>query len=618
MAYNYLDPKELQTALNESEEYMKPFYEPLTELERITKGKPGKIAPGKPKTVTAKLAMIRRELPKQVVQQLGIGKATCRDNPELEELLTAIISDIIYPNANSGGTPYNKSKSGVEDAFTIGSSWMHPFFNRSDTLTHGDFKRIYAKDISFEKGKVSEFDSNYMFMTGWYTETDLKAIIYWQKYLKDEAAKTGDEYTAKWNIKALQELIDAGAKPKDDANKSEDEKKWSDTNGFFKIVHCFQKGRGGTFYTYAPAIDKVVKECVNPDPRGIIPLHGFVPNPDHANPLGGSIAALSVSKTNLLDYLTQNFQYHQGMGTDPAIKMWGGTSESKVQIAPGKIIKLQGNRSTDDFETVKIDTTPLAMFGENYARLSSEIMEETGFIGGSNIPAGADNPAFSKTSAGVKQTNSRTALSVNDLQKQHEAWWGRIMETTLILHLAESKGTKTLELAPETLNRLGLEAMPEFNYDDEFTSVQFKVDAGTEQASDNEAESEKIMGLMEIRNNAKVIDSKFMAGYNQMVKNSGVDDPEKLMYTDNEMQFQQSTEKFQRDRAMQQMMAPPAPPAPAPIVGEPPLPPEALEPAPVDPGIEEDRAIAKEMMAAKGIPEDQQEMLLAKIDEGAL
>lgn len=554
MAYNYLEPDHLEDALHESEEYMRPFYEPLAELERITKGKPGKVAPGKPKTVTAKLAMIRRELPKQVVQQLGMGKASCRDNPDMEDYLNAIITDIIYPNANSGGTPYNKSKTGVEDVFTIGSSWMHPFFNRRGDLFHGDFKRVYARDISFEKGKVSEFDSNYMWMTGWYTETDLKAIIYWEQKLSKSAKDRKETYTGKWNIKALQELLDAGAKPKDDQNKSEDEKKWQDTNGFFKICHAFQIGKDATFYSYAPAIKKVVKECVTTDRRGIIPLHGFVPNPDHANPLGGSIAALSVSKTNLLDYLTQNFQYHQGMGTDPAIKKWGSTPDSKIQIAPGKVISMMGTRATDDFEPVRMDTTALNMYGDNYARISSEIMEETGFIGGSNISSEANNPSFSKTSAGVKQTNNRTALSVNDLQKQHEAWWGRIMETTLVLHLAESKGEKTLELSNETMKRLKLDKAPTFDYDKDYGRVTFTVDAGTEQASDNEAENEKLTALLELKMKYEAIpDPKNMQMFNQIVKNSGVDDPEKLMYDDDEIAIATETAKLTKQMQLKQL-----------------------------------------------------------------
>lgn len=601
---------------------MRPFYEPLAELERITKGKPGKVAPGKPKTVTAKLAMIRRELPKQVVQQLGMGKVTARDSPDFEDYLNAIITDIIYPNANSGGTPYNKSKTGVEDVFTIGSSWMHPFFNRRGDLFHGDFKRVYAKDISFEKGKVSEFDSNYMFMTGWYTETDLKAIIYWQQKLEKSSKERGETYEGKWNLKALQELIDAGAKPKDDKNKSEDEKKWQDTNGFFKICHAMQIGQDATFYTYAPGIDKTVKECVTTDHRGIIPLHGFVPNPDHANPLGGSIAALSVSKTNLLDYLTQNFQYHQGMGTDPAIKKWGMTPDSKIQIAPGKVISMMGTKATDDFEPVRMDTTALNMFGDNYSRLSSEIMEETGFIGGSNISADAGNPSFSKTQAGVKQTNNRTALSVNDLQKQHEAWWGRIMETTLVLHLAESKGEKTLELSNDTMKRLKLTEAPTFDYDADYGKVTFTVDAGTEQASDNEAENEKLVALLELKlKHGAEPDSKYMAMYNQIVKNSGVDDPEKLMYTDDEIEFTTMQEEFSRNQAVQQMEQAKAEAAmmqqqaaeQEQMAGMQPQQP-MQQPDP----IQQDRDAAMQQLLQSGMPQDKAEQLLGAIDEGAL
>ena len=52
MAYNYLDEKQLKDALEESEAYMKEFFEPLAEIMRVTEGKPGKVPKGKPK-VTA-------------------------------------------------------------------------------------------------------------------------------------------------------------------------------------------------------------------------------------------------------------------------------------------------------------------------------------------------------------------------------------------------------------------------------------------------------------------------------------------------------------------------------------------------------------------------------------
>lgn len=612
MAYNYLDPKHLKDALHDSEQYMEPFYEPLAELERITRGKPGRVAPGKPKVTTGKLASIRRELSKQVVQQLPTGRVTLRDSPDFEDYASAILTDIILPNANSGGTPYAKSKNAIKDVFSIGSSWAHPFYNRRGELSHADFRRVYVKDILFEKGKVSEFDSNYMWMIGWYTETDLKAIIYWQQQLKRRAEERGDAYEDKWNLKALQELIDSGAKPKNDDSKSEAERKLSQDTGYFRIAHAFQIGKEATFYSYAPAIDKVVKECKTTDPRGIIPLHGLVPEEDYANPIGEAIAAVSVPKQNLADFDMQNYQYHQGLGTDPAVKLWGSTPAGRVQLKPGHIIKMNGTPATDDFQVVDIRNQAIQNFSNNYALLASEIMEETGFIGGSNVSAEAGNPTMSKTQAGVKQTDRRTGLSLNDLQKQHEQWLGRIYETMLVLQLSESHGEKQLELSHATMQRLKLKDKPTFDYDRDYGPVQFEVQAGTEQAADNEAENEKLVSLLELKlKHGAQPDSKYMRLFNQIVQNAGVDDPENIQYTDDEIELATEMEAAARQQQQVQLQAAnnpqPQPQQPSP----------ALPVAPL-PSIEEDRALAMQQLIDNGLAPEQADLALQAVDRGEL
>lgn len=616
MAYNYLESNDLKDALHESEEYMKTFYTDLPELHRITRGKPGKVAPGKPKVTDGTLAAVRREKPKQIIQQLPAGKAVVKDSPDIEAYATAVLTDIILPNANDGGDPFVKSQDGIKDTVDVGSAWAEVFMNRTEDVFHADFRLKNYKDILFEKGKVSEFNANFIIVTEHLTLYDLKAILYWEKFLQGKSDERGEKYKSKYDLKLIQKLIDSGAKPKDDQYKTEEEKKYSDDNGYFKIHKFRQKGKGGTFYSYSSELDAVLYECVNSDPRGKIPVHGLIPEPDRANPLGEPLAAISAPKQNLIDFDMQNYQYNQAMGTDPAIKIWGQTPEAKIVLAPGKRIKMMGTKQTDDFETVSNTSEAIRNYANNYGLLKSQVLNELGHRTDSSISAASGNPGFSKTDAGVKQNVSITDISNNALRKAYESWFGRICETMLNIHFAESKGTKTLELSPATMRRLKISEAPEMNYDKATGPITFTVDASTSQASDNDAENEKLTALLELKlKYGNQTDSKTMLIINQVIQNTGIDDPENIQYSDEEIELAKQTEEFQRNQAIQQMEMEAQQQA-QPSVGQPPLPKEALQPAPVNPAVEEDRMIAREQMLANGIPEAEAERMLQAIDRG--
>jgi hypothetical protein len=559
VAYNFLDSKTLGDALEQSEEYMKPFYDPLAELERITRGKPGKVPDGKPKITEGTLAGIRRETPKQIIQQLPTGKVVYKQDPTLGSLMSGTLTDIILPNANSGGTPYAKSKNAIKDTISTGASFAYCFFNRTGDLFHADFRRIYARDIYFEKGKVSEFDSNYMFMIGWYTESDLKAIIYWQKELKKSAEKRGEQFDSRWNLKTLQTLLDKGAQKKDDQNKSPEEKLAGDVAGYFKIAHALQTGIGGTFYSYAPTIEENVAEWTNPDPRGIIPLHGLVPEEDYANPLGEPLAAISAGKQNLLDFDLQMYQYGQGMQYSPTLQKWGDTPMHKVKIQPDHVIEMNGNPQTDMVKVLDINNQAVANFANNYGLLKSGILNETGRTASTDVSGASGNPGFSKTDRGVANLQARLSISDNDLRKSYELWFGRVCETMLNLHYAESQGEKVLELEPETIKRLKLPGDPKMDYSQEFAKIKFTIDASSSQAADNEKETATLDSLMERKTKLPNPDDKDMLMYNQIVKNSGVDDSEKLLYTEDEIQkaqvYTQQLRQLQMQAALSQAQA---------------------------------------------------------------
>lgn len=620
MAYNYLDEKQLQDALHDSEEYMQTFHEPLAELERITEGRPGKVPKGKPRITDGTLAGYKRETPKQVIQQLPTGKVVIRKRRDLEDQVSAILTDIILPNANDGGTPYEKAIQGLEDVISVGSAWAMPFYNRRGDLFHADYKLVYVKDILFEKGKVSEHSSNYMGVIEWLTESDVKAEIWKCTYLKKQAEERGEKYEGTKDAKAWQELLDNGPAEKDEANQTRDEKNQNNNNGYFKVVRFMQIGVGATFYRYAPTIDKVLSSEVSKDPRGIIPLHGLVGAPSRSNPLGRPLVAISAGKQNLLDFRMQMEQYREIHELSPTLKKWGNTPKSRIVLQPDKIIQMDGTRETDDFEPVSLVTTS----GRNYTNDSSyivtKIYNEQGGSNDTSVGADAGSVGFSKTDNGVKAQQARTNVSKDHLRRLTEEWHGRIFETMLNIHLSESQGQKTLELEDETMQRLNLQDEPVMDYDEELGKVKWTVAAGTSQAEDNNDENEKLVALMEQKRQMVNADDKDMKMYNQIVKNSGVDDAEKLMYTDEELELatqmaqqRQEMMRIQQEQAMKQLVNPPQPLAPeAPQDGQPVQEGEVIDP------VAEDREIARQQLIDRGATDEEAERTLQMMETGEL
>lgn len=545
---------------------MRPFFQPLAEYERLGRGLPGKIPKGKPRVTDGTLAGARREAPKRIIQQLPTGKVTIKKFPELEPYVNAVLTDEILLNANSSGTPYSKSKKAIKDTFTSGMSAAYVFYNRRGDKFFADFRRVYYKDIGFEKGKTSEFDSNVMKMTGWYTKLDIKAIIYWQKQLEKMAKERGEKFYPEWDLKILAQLLDEGLEEKDDEHKTEEEKKKSEgSTGYIKIEHIFQVGVGAKFYGYSPKLGKAVKRCETKDPRGIIPIHLLVPEEDDANPLGEALLSISAGKQNLLDFDMQMYQYNRGLLLSPPVKKWGNVPTSAIKLVPDAVIDMGGLKTAgNDIETVDINNSAISDYRNNSSYIKTQIYNELGSTSDSSISASVGAVGYSKTDRGVAAQENKLGTSDNDLRKVTEQWLGRIFETQLNIHFAESQGMKELELQKATIKRLKLEEPYVMDYSQDLGPIKFTVDAGTTEASDSKQENEELVGLLDITSKYGGLRAdRQMAIVNQVIKNSGVDDAEDLTYTDEEIEQAKQVAEIQAKAELDAALNPqPAMPAP--------------------------------------------------------
>jgi hypothetical protein len=183
-----------------------------------------------------------------------------------------------------------------------------------------------------------------------------------------------------------------------------------------------------------------------------------------------------------------------------------------------------------------------------------------------SVSSEAGNPSFSKTQAGVKAQESRLGVSDNYLRKQYETWWQDICETMLNLTFAETTGPRMEYLDKKTADKLR-QLIPDgneiiiwdaenenniiVNYDELGQEpIYFVVDATTSQVKEDQAQiellsvaKELVLGMMP--------PSKQMQFVNKFMTKLGLEDPEDLTYTDEEIAQQMQAEQMQQQMGEQ-------------------------------------------------------------------
>jgi hypothetical protein len=289
LAADFIKADELLTAFEDAKKFMLPLFQPFDEFERIARNKPHPgIAPELPKVTDGTLAAIIQETPKRIIQQIPSGSIKA-DDEWLEIVAGFILEHEIIPNSNQVAALIQKAWAVISKGLTYGSQPAFvQFINRGDYFGT-DFTLPYIRDVLYEPGKLSDRDSNVEFLRTWWSKSQINQICAKETMLAGKAKDRGETYEQGWDCAKLQELIEEGASQKDAQNMTPSEKDKQLNNGFYEIVHCFQRGIGATFYSFAPKLgsdDNVVRRKKNPDPRGLIPIHTFYANIDLSNPLG--------------------------------------------------------------------------------------------------------------------------------------------------------------------------------------------------------------------------------------------------------------------------------------------------------------------------------------------
>jgi len=544
MAFEHIKRDQLYHKYSDAKTFMSPLFEPLDEFERIARNKPHPgIAKNLPKVTDGTLAALIQEQPKRIIQQIPIGKVKS-DSDWLDIIGGWILEHEIIPNANQQAALIQKSWAMISKALTYGSQPAFvQFVNRGDYFGT-DFTLPYIKDVLLEPGKLSDRDSNVIFLRTWWTEGQIDTVIGREEQLtkKSKARKDEQQYESPWDVEKLKALRNKMGQ-KDTQSMTPNEREKQLNASFIEIVHCFQRGVGATFYSFAPSLgenDNVIRTKTNRDPRGVIPIHYMYTNVDLSNPLGRGSVELSGGMQNLLDSEVQSYQYMRSLMMNPPVEKRGNFSKSTIVYEPQAIWDM-GADPNNSVTPVKLETASLSSFPQNYGLVKSQILNLNSSTD-TSVSSEAGNPGFSKTPQGVKTQEARLGVSDNYMQRQFESTFEEIMETAINLYFAERSGTQLLALDEDTARKLRKVAPTAVNennevqidFDKETESLKFQVDATTSSAKDDVAERDRLVELLDMSQKYPMLAQ--MLGedgtkelVNRIVVKTGVEDPEKIM-----------------------------------------------------------------------------------------
>lgn len=569
--YSYLKPDTLYDAFKDSEKSMSPLFDPIQEYERIARNRPHpNIDKAYPKVTDGTLAAIIQETPKRYMQQLPTGRVNTNLGDWFDLYANWKLTEDIIPNANCQADVLQKTWRGGSNSMTHGCAHAYVFMDYYEGELQANFKLPYITHVYLQKGKISTRESKFVFMESWYQESDIDYIIDREKRLKKE----DKNYKGEWDIKALEQIKKKReSKSEDQQTPNERDRKTNEEDGI-RIIHALQEGIGKEFYSFTvDSGDKtgsevnIVRTKVNPDPRGKMPLHTLYFNIDFSNPLGRGVVELSGGMQNLLDSHTQAFQYMQALEMNPPLLKKGDIPNGSIKFVPNKIIDL-GTNPNNSVTALQINTSAITNFPTTYGLIKSQILNLNN-SSDTSISSESGNPGYSKTQAGVNALQQKLGVSDNYLRKQVENWLAEIYETMLNLTFAETTGQLEQHLDPKTADKLR-QMIPEGNEVITWVDVEnsdtiivdfdllgeepiyFEVDGGSSQVSEDNQQLEALTTARELV--AEMLPpSKMMSFANKLINKLGIEDPEDVQFTKEEIQQAAEQEQLAAEQADQPM-----------------------------------------------------------------
>lgn len=485
-----------------------------------------------PEVNDGSLAAALFKLPKRIVSSKLSGKVKALDRDEawVAELANLQWNNEIVPNANSQAPFIRKWKDAVRKAAIYGSvPIINLFVDRGD-YTGSDFIIGQPQDVSLEPGKVSDTDSDVIFWEVYYTKLQLKNIVEQAKKDSKQAKSDGveeGEYN-KWDIPTLEEIIKENAEEK---RKGTNGPKTEDDKGVgvkgIKFVVASQRGIKAPFYMFYASKNKVVREWTNPDPTGDIPIHYLYCYQDFINPYGIGIVKLAGGTQNVLDYMRQADVLATQVGIRPPIAIEGNEADVDVDsiVYSQDAIWFTGG--------AKVVRQELA--NGIYAQLPNRVaMYKTSLnqlipVGDTSIQAGAGDPQYSKTPAGVKFQAASLSIDDEDFKDNLYVTYEMVARSMINTHFANMEGADLMKLSDderEILIKAGLKFPAneagemsnelDVEWDTVRATFNFEIDPDVDKTKDDADKLEGLLKVAELKASNPLLDQELLSSQKKL------------------------------------------------------------------------------------------------------
>lgn len=446
------------------------------------------------------------KLPKRIVSSrlTGRAKAEDRDDAWVTELANIVWESKIIPNANTQAPFHRKWKDAVRKAAIYGSVPLITLFVERGRYIGSDFIVAQPQDVRLAPGAVSDYDSDVFFWDVYYPKLKLQKLL---ERAEAEDKAEGDNYN-KWNIPAIQKLLDEFPEEEDDNQNKLDDDNMPKPKGV-KLTTIYQRGVGAPFYLLHPQSKAILREWENPDPSGDVPVHFLYCYQDFENPYGTGIVKLAGGTQNVLDLLTKSDVLATQLGFRPPIAVGGDTTGLDIDslVYSQDAIWEEGNARVERREISNQIYSQLPTRMEVYKNQLYKMIP----MGDTSVSAAAGDPLASKTPAGVKATQASLSLDDDDFKDNLYMTYEAKARSMINTHFANMQGNDLLKLSDEEreiLAKAGLEfpvdemGQPtnelDVVWDNARADFTFELDAEQDKAKDDETRLEGLLRVYEI------------------------------------------------------------------------------------------------------------------------
>jgi hypothetical protein len=509
----FIQQEDLKALYNESKKDAQIWREDYPAYERLADNDlmPG-LDPNLPEVNDGSLAAALYKHPKRIVSNTlsGTAKAIDRDEAWVSELANLVWTKDIVPYANTQAPFLRKWKDAVRKADIYGSVPLITLFVETEGKRHADFIVGQPQDVTMESGKVSDYDSDILFWDIYYTKLQLQNII--EQAKEENAEKEIDESYNKWNIPALQDILDGNgteSRSSLDTPNQTNEKGGTRPKGYHFTI-AVQKGKDAPFYMYHPSSEKTVREWSNPDPTGDMGIHFLYCYQDFINPYGTGIVKLAGGTQNVLDYMRQADVLATQLGLRPPIDVAGNTDNTEIEsiVYEQDALWFTGDAKVTRQELADGIYTQLPNRIQMYKTSLNQLIP-TGDT--SATAASSGDPTQSKTPAGVKLVAANLSIDDEDFKDNLYMTYEAVAKSMLNIHFANMEGEDLLKLSDDERQILIKAGLPfpknedgemsnqlDIQWDDVRAQFDFTIDPEVDEENDRKTKLDGLMRVAEL------------------------------------------------------------------------------------------------------------------------